>query len=171
MSKRLPTIYLVGAIRDDRQEDIEWRERVIAALGDQAVFLNPLAGKTFNPETKAWSMTAGVKPDARYIYKQDIWCVDRADVVIANMTSLAEKYPSIGSLMELGRATARGALIFTILDAGYTGHENQALYKLHPFIEQSSTATFTSVDDCIEFLSRQLDVLSGAFPRFDGYVR
>jgi nucleoside 2-deoxyribosyltransferase len=166
-----PTIYLVGAIRDGRREDIEWRERVIAQLRDKATFLSPLGGKTYDPETKRWSMTGGVVPDARFIYKQDMWCVDRADVIIANMTSLSERYPSIGSLMELGRATARGALIFTILEPGYTGHENQALYTLHPFIDQSSTATFSSVDACIDFLHRQLDVLSGRKPDFDGYAR
>jgi hypothetical protein len=164
-----PVIYLVGAIRDGRKDDIIWRETVINQLKDRATILNPMGGKTYNPTTKAWTMGGGVTPGASIIVKHDFWCVDHANVIVANMTSLAEGYPSIGSLMELGRATARGALIYTILDPNYTGHQNQALYRLHPFLSETSAASFASVAECVEFLRAQLNVLSGSNPHFGGY--
>jgi nucleoside 2-deoxyribosyltransferase len=102
------------------------------------------------------------------IVKHDFWCVDHADIIIANFTSLSEGYPSIGSLVELGRATARGALIYILIDSTYSGHETPNLYKLHPFLEQTAAVVFHSLDDLIAFLDRHLDVLSGADPRFDG---
>lgn len=162
-----PMIYLVGAIRDGRQDDIDWREYMINALEGDAVFLNPVGGKTFNAETKMWDMS-GIRPGSDVIVKHDFWCVDHADIIVANMTSLAEGYPSIGSLIEIGRATKTGALIYVILDPNYTGHGNQAMFKLHPFLEKNAAATFASVTDCTRFLDRHLDVLSGADPHFDG---
>ncbi len=165
----LPAIYLVGAIRDGRQDDIDWRENVIDLLDDQAVFLNPLGGKTFDATSRQWSMS-GISPAANVIVKHDFWCVDHADMIIANMTSLSEGYPSIGSLIELGRATLNNKLIYLILESGYTGHGNQAMFKLHPFLQEIAAATFTSVESCIDFLGRHLDVMNGVNPRFDGVI-
>ena len=169
MSGNIPSIYLVGAIRDGRKDDIDWRDNMIDALDRQAVFLNPVGGKRFNPETKAWDMS-GIPPKAEVIVKHDFWCVDKADIIIANMTSLAEGYPSIGSLIEIGRATARGSLIYIILDPNYQGHGNLAMFKLHPFLAQNAAATFDTVDSCITFLSRHLNVLNGMDPYYDGDV-
>lgn len=165
-----PVIYLAGAIRDNRPDDIEWRERVISALGDKATFLNPLGGKTYNSETREWTMSHKVPSTTKHIVPQDLWEVDRADIVIANLSALAEGYPNIGTLMEFGRATARGALIYTVLEANYAGHDNPKMYSLHPFLDWLSAASFTSVDDLIAFLHRHLDVLSGANPHFDGVI-
>jgi hypothetical protein len=59
-----PSIYLVGPIRDGREDDIAWREQVIQNLDGRAVFLNPLAGKTYDAEKRTWMMSAGVAPAA-----------------------------------------------------------------------------------------------------------
>lgn len=163
----VPVVYLVGAIRDDHPEDIDWRQQVISALAGKAVFLNPLGGKVFHRGTKRWEMS-GLDSTAAQIVRHDFWCVDHADIILANLRCLADNYPTIGSFMEIGRATARGALIYLILPPNYTGHQNSAMYRLHPFLEQTSAAQFTSVEAAITFLSRHLDVLSGARPEFDG---
>ena len=165
MTVRIPTIYLVGAIRDDHTEDIVWRAQAIEGLAGKAVFLNPIGGKTFNAATRAWTMS-GIDSTAGRIVKHDFWCVTRADIVLANMTSLSEGYPSIGSLLELGRATGTGALLYLILDPSYTGHQNAGMYRLHPFLAEIAAAVFDTTEAAISFLRRHLDVLSGQTPHF-----
>ena len=162
-------IYLAGAIRDGNADDVAWREKMIGKLEKQAIFLNPLGGKTYNPETKMWT-ASGVKPIASFTVKHDFWCVDRADMVVFNFRALTEKYPNIGTLVEFGRATSRGGLIYSIVNPTYTGHENTALFKLHPFLEENSAAVFPTVDSCIEFMRRHLEVLSGRDPHMHQFV-
>jgi nucleoside 2-deoxyribosyltransferase len=166
---RKPSIYLAGAIRDGVKDDIDWRERAISELAGLAVFLNPLGGKTYDPATRAWSVN-GIKPTTDVIVPHDFWCVDHADILIVNLTSLASGYPSIGTLMEFGRATARGSLVYAIVEQGYAGHDSPTLFKLHPFLERNSAVVFPGVDPCIDFLRGHLGVLSGATPNFHGYA-
>jgi nucleoside 2-deoxyribosyltransferase len=164
-----PIIYLAGAIRDNRPDDIEWRERVIKELGGLATFLNPLGGKVYDPGNGMWTM-GGIPSTAERIWKHDCWCVDHADIVLANLTALSEGYPNIGTLVEFGRATAKGALIYSIIDRDYTGHDKLKLYKLHPFLAQPSAVVFDSVGDAIAFLAKHLQMLSGENPHFGGVL-
>ena len=162
-------VYLAGAIRAGRFEDIAWRSRVIIALGGEPVeVLSPLAGKSYDEETKQWRVHGTIAPSAKYIVKHDLWMVNRADVVVVNLTALAEGYPSIGTLVELGAAAALGKLIYVVVDAEYTGHQNQAMYRLHPFIEQVASEVFTSVEALIAYLRPQVSVLLGDTPMFVG---
>ena len=162
-------IYLAGAIRDFNMGDIDWREKVIDKLSGEADFLNPLAGKTFNSESRKWLLN-GIPSTAKTIVQQDFWCVDHADIVIFNFSGLVEKYPNIGTLCEFGRSTARPLLRYIILEQGYTGHENSKMYGLHPFIAENAAAIFETVDSCIAFLEKQLPMLSGKAPWFKGVV-
>lgn len=166
---RLPTIYCAGAIRDGHPEDIAWREEMIDSLHTLATILNPLGGKTHHPVTKEWRMS-GIPSTTRAIVAHDLWMVDRADIVVANLKSLSEGYPSIGTLMELGRATKTGALIYLISEPGYAGHQNPGMFKLHPFLDALPAATFPSVDECVAFLESHLLVLSGQCPEFGGVL-
>lgn len=165
-----PIIYLAGAIRDGRDEDIFWRERVINELEEQAIFLNPLGGKRYNPVTKNWTMS-GFQAGAKVIVAHDLFCVKRSDIVLANLTALSEGYPNIGTLMEFGAAVGQGKLIYSIIEPGYEGHENPVLYKLHPFLSENSAMVFKSVEEGVAFLKRHLGVLSGAKPHFDGFAQ
>jgi len=160
----LITIYLAGAIRDGRLDDIEWREKAISELAGKAVFLNPLSRKHFDAKNSIWTL-AGRKVTAHSIVKYDLNAVKRADVVLANLTSLSEHYPSIGTLIELGAAASGGKLIYLILDKNFAGHEN-AVFTLHPFLQELATEIFESVDEAIEFLKRFLPALDGTQPRF-----
>jgi hypothetical protein len=178
----LPLVYLAGSIRDGNEPDIQWREDVIAALGTPihtgagpgqlARFLNPVGAKTYNPETKEWRIVN--RPSgARIIVRQDFWCVNRADIVLFNFRALSQKYPNIGTLVEFGAAANRypHCLIYSIVDPEYTGHENTAMFHLHPFIEENSAVVFATVPDAIEYLKGYLPVLSGQNPHFGGYVK
>ena len=163
-------IYLAGAIRDGNLDDVIWRERMIDELGKQADFLNPLGGKEYDPSTKKWT-ASGVPPISRFIVKHDFWCVDNSDIIIFNFRALSEKYPNIGTLVEFGRATGTGCLIYSIIDPAYQGHDNLGMFKLHPFLEENSAAVFATVDDCIKFLSSHLEVLSGRDSHMRGVNR
>ena len=166
-----PTIYLAGAIRDGVHEDIEWREQMIEALSDQATILNPLGGKTYNSTTREWDMS-GIVPDGGVIVPHDFWCVQRADIVVFNFLSLADGYPTIGTLVEFGHATARAprVLLYGIVPPQYSGHGNSALFRLHPFLAQNCAAVFPTVEACMRFLFLHLQVLSGRASRFGGYT-
>jgi hypothetical protein len=163
-------VYLAGAIRDGVDADINWREGIVSALGDKALFLNPLGGKTYHPDSPTgdwigrWRMANNVVPVGSVIVPHDFWCVRQADVVLANFESMAEGYPSIGTLVEWGYACALGKLRYAIAPEGSAA-------ATHPFIVENATVVFPNVPVAIAFLRRHLDVLSGADPHFDGVVR
>ena len=164
-----PRIYLAGAIRDDHPEDISWREHVIEMVQYRAIWLNPLASKTFDPETKNWTMS-GIQPKASVIVPHDFWMVEHSDVIVFNLTSMQEGYPSIGSLVEFGHATGLHPrpLIYTVLDTSNFDSQVQKVFgKLHPFLEINSAVVFDSVDKLIDFLVRHLPALSGDNPHFN----
>ena len=168
--EKILTIYLAGAIRDGHPEDVAWREAVIIALEGLPVrILNPLAGKTYDLTTKSWS-ASGVPSTAKFIWAHDRWSVDECDIAVFNFRALSQGYPNIGTLVEFGRATKVGALIYSIVDPDYTGHENAKMYKLHPFLEEPSASVFPDVASCIVFLKKHVAALSGRFPGFGGVV-
>ena len=168
MANKLSSIYLAGSIRDDVTKDISWRELVISSLeGFNVSILNPLGGKTYNPQTKEW-LASGAVPTGRFIVKHDFWAVDHADIVIFNFAALAEGYPNIGTLIEFGRATSTKSLLYVIIPEAYKGHGNTKLFKLHPFIEENSALVFPDLATCIDFMQQHLHVLSGQLPRFKG---
>lgn len=172
-----PLVYLAGAIRDDHPEDITWRRDMIDRVGARAIWLNPLAGKHYNPNPPEgqprWTLHQMVTSGAKLIVAQDLWCVARADVVIFNFDALKVGYPNIGTLIEFGVAVApsnRPKLIYTIIDPEYTGHANKGMFHLHPFIEINSSIIFPTVDHCIEFCARHFPVLSGMAPHYRGEI-
>ena len=154
---------MAGAIRDGVEEDIAWRERLIDAVGDRATILNPLAGNTYSGLTRRWSKS-GLDITPAMIVAQDFWHVDRADLIVFNFSALDDRYPNIGTLVEFGRATAMGCLIYSILPAGFAG--GKAMFSLHPFLARNSALVFPDADDCIAFVARHVDALSGRAPRY-----
>jgi hypothetical protein len=179
-----PRIYLAGAIRDGRPDDIAWRERIISELGDKASWLNPLASKTYDPATKIWTMS-GITPTASVIVPHDFWMVEHSDAIIFNLSALSEGYPNIGTLVEFGHATALNPrpLIYSVIDPNLVTNPNETLIPgvdpnsgrvqkmfggLHPFLSVNSAIVFKSIDDLVSFLNSHLPSLSGDQPRFLG---
>ena len=160
-------IYLAGAIRDGRLDDIEWREKVISSLAGLATIINPLGGKHFDAKNSVWTLCER-RVTAQSIVKYDFNAVNRADIILANLTSLSERYPSIGTLIELGAAAAQGKLIYLILDNKYAGHEN-AMFTHHPFLQEIAADIFESVDEAIEFLKKYVPVMSGVRARYGDF--
>lgn len=169
MAEKVLTIYLAGAIRDEHPEDIKWREDVIDALKGLPIrVLNPLGGKSF--ENGRWSVS-GVESSAAFIFDHDKWCVEQSDMVLFNFRALSEKYPNIGTLVEFGMAVGLPGkrLIYSVVDPAYTGHENERMYKLHPFLAQPSAHVFATMEDATKFLVRHVKVLTGRNPSFPAY--
>lgn len=143
-------IYLAGSIRDGVREDFAWRERAISALEhEDCTIFSPLAGKTYNPETKKWWVYETHVPDSKYIVHADYWCVDRMDIGLFDFRSLADGYPSIGTVSEWGRSTARSIVRFATVTPNQKGAN--AMFGLHPFIEQHAAKVFTDIDEMIDF--------------------
>lgn len=170
MNRKL-SMYLAGAIRDGREEDLIWREQVIQAFPGITI-LNPVANKRYiKTETQQTWIVGGdadFEPSAKFLVRHDFFMVDRADIVLANLSSLAEGYPSIGTMMELGRASGNGGLIYSIVPPSTPGLANK-IYKVHPFIEDISSQTFASVGDAIDFLAWHHFALDGSNPHYGGW--
>ncbi len=168
----VPTVYLAGAMRNSHiKEDVEWREEIIDSCLGLAVFLNPLAGKSFNPKTQEWDF-CGLNPDANLIVQHDFWCVERADIILFNLKSLSEGYATIGTLTEFGHGTNSSPrkLLWSIIDQSYTGHDHATSFNLHPFLEKNSAIVFHSLDEAYNKVPELLAVMSGKNPHFAGIV-
>ena len=168
MSFKVPTIYLGGAIRDNHPDDILWREEVISALGAYAVFINPLAGQTYHADKGGWTTYDGTFATSNYLVKKDFHNVDKSDILIVNFNCLMDGYPTIGSLIEFGRATKSSSLLFSILDSTYKGHGHKGMYDLHPFIKENSAMVFQDVASCVSFMRGELRATSGLDPHYAG---
>jgi len=169
MSEQVLSMYLAGAIRDGRKEDIEWREQVIDALKGLPVrIINPIAGKTY--EDGKWTVS-GVSSGAKFITKHDQFYVRQADIGLFNFRALSQGYPNIGTLVEFGWASnnVKPTLIYAIVDPDYAGHDSKKMYNLHPFIEQFAAQVFDTTEQAIEFLKRHVPVMTGLAPSFPAY--
>ena len=161
-----PTIYLAGSIRDHHDEDVQWRESAITRFSPYATVLNPLGGKKYTPG-EGWTL-ADEQLTGQQVVAQDLWCIRRASIVVGNLLSLADNYPSIGTLMELGFATAHHCLIFIMVPKAYTGHGTPGVFKLHPFLEYNSSRQFSSVTDCLHHVETILPILGGTDAHYGG---
>lgn len=154
-----PKIYLAGSIRDGVAEDFAWRERAIKALGRvRCTVFSPLAGKSYDPEKKMWYLYEKHFPSAKYIVDADFWCVDHSDLMLVDFRSLADGYPSIGTVGEWGRSTARSILRLATVAPNQKGAN--AIFGLHPFIEQFAAKVFTDVDEMIDFAVKHIDAIT-----------
>ena len=161
------TAYLAGAIRDGHPEDIEWREEFITALETEVDILNPLGNKAFNPTTGEWTVS-NIRTTSQHIVRQDFWCVDHADILIANLLPQAKGYPSIGTMMELGRASGNNCLVYAAIDPEHQSTPNPGVFKMHPFLEQIVAQAFPTLHDMLAFLVAHIPMLSGDLPRWKG---
>jgi len=155
-------IYLAGAIRDGNKYDIEWRDKIAYKLLRFASVkvLSPTAGKRYFPETKSWQC-CGIPPTANSIVRQDFAMIDQSDIVICNFEALAEGYPMLGTLVELGYATAKGKLIYSIWPTRLK--QGNEMFPVHPFVEVNSALLFPSMYDFLYYFidCRYCDVFEG----------
>lgn len=161
-------IYLAGSIRDGVPEDFDWRTRAIKAIDPRFVTIfSPLAGKSYDPQTKKWYIYGNHLPDSKYIVQADYWCVDRADIMLVDFRSLADGYPSIGTVSEWGRSTSRSILRLATVAPNQKGAN--AIFGLHPFIAEHAAKVFNDIDEMIDFAATHVKAVTDD-PRSVGFL-
>jgi nucleoside 2-deoxyribosyltransferase len=161
-------IYLAGAIRDGKEWDWRWRKNAALLLEQSVegiVVLSPMAGKRYFPMTKSWDCCR-IPPSAQMIVKQDFAMIDRADIILANFDAMADGYGCVGTLVELGYAVAKGKLIYSVWPRNLQAAN--AIYNIHPLVEENSAYVFPTVEEAVEYLRSYLNVTTGADNHFRG---
>lgn len=138
MSK--PKVYLAGPIAScTYREATAWRRAVALALSGRAECLDPMRDNDPSPPLSS-----------RAIVSRDLADVQRADVVLMALPSV-----SVGTLVELGWATAMGKLVILWLPHGVP----DAL-RYHPFILECASATVATIDEAVAVVRSFLNLPS-----------
>jgi nucleoside 2-deoxyribosyltransferase len=146
-----PAIYLAGPIRGI--QDYEWRKQFVEEYKKELTFRVPFDSALIQTKSQP-----GFKPGGYMAYRMDLDLVDRSDMVVANLLPMADGYPAIGTLFEIGYARAKGKLIFIVAD------EQR---KQHPFLAFGADGLYPSFEELGKFLHQYLGTLNGSCPVFD----
>ncbi len=76
------------------------------------------------------------------------------DIGLFDFRSFADGYPSIGTMAEWGRSTVRQVLRLATVAPNQKGAN--AMFGLHPFIEQHAAKVFVNIDEMIDFARMNL---------------
>ncbi len=155
MSTQKPTVYLAGPIRGI--EDYIWRRQIVKEYQDELVFHIPSDIVTMDI-----SKLRKFGPASYMTYRTDLDLIDRSEMVIANLLPMADGYPAIGTLFELGYARAKGKLIFLVADGKR---------KEHPFLAFGVDGLYPNFEELGVFLHQYLNILKGNCPIFDKLPR
>jgi nucleoside 2-deoxyribosyltransferase len=150
IEKDIPRTYLCGPIRDDR--DYLWRKEFVEEYEGRMQFRIPS-----DIITDDLSKLSRFSPASYMTYRTDLDLIDRSDILVANLLPMADGYPAIGSLFEIGYARAKGKLIFIVADSKR---------KEHPFLAFGADGLYSSFEELGKFLHEYLSILEGNCPVF-----
>jgi nucleoside 2-deoxyribosyltransferase len=151
MSASKPTCYLAGPIRG--VEDYIWRKNFTQEYADDLLFRIPSDVITMDL-TKLRSFG----PAAYMTYRTDLDLIDRSEIIVANLLPMADNYPAIGTLFELGYARAKNKLVFLICDKKR---------KEHPFLAFGTDGLYHDFEEFGKFFHDYLNILKGNCPVFE----
>lgn len=127
-----PIIYLIGPISGISYDQATlWRKEAKEQLEDMGyIVLDPMSGQEcLKGESKIGiNLENSIVVTNQYIYHSDIYKVNRADVLLANLLSDSATH-SLGTYIEIGYAIAKDKLVIVVT-------KDNNIYK-HPFIEYS----------------------------------
>lgn len=140
-------IYLAGFIQGSKlKECVEWRKKVREHYDHwkdeepyPIVWLDPLNGKDLATITDN-GLKSSCPPHA--IVHRDYKCVEKSDLIVANMDTFGEDRGLCGTICELAWAWQMKKPIILIT--------NEIKYKEHPFIKYFSSWIVESVDEMLE---------------------
>lgn len=140
-------VYLAGLIEGKCiKKCTTWRKRIRDYYDNwkggkryPIVWLDPLNGENF-AEISPDGLKGSLPPHA--IVHKDYMCVDKADLIIANMDTFGSKRGLCGTICELAWAWDKHKPIIMIT--------NEDRYKYHPFLEYFSSWIVPSVDELLE---------------------
>ena len=152
-----PAVYLAGPIRNE--DDYIWRKQFVEEYAGKLQFRIPsdilthdiTSANTANGKLRSFA------PAAYMTYRTDLDLIDRSDIVVANLLPMADGYPAIGTLVEIGYSRAKGKLIFIVADE---------IRKQHPFLAFGADGLYPSFEALGKYLHQYLDILNGGCPVF-----
>lgn len=156
VANKLPTAYLAGALRTI--EDYQWRKLVTEKTEGKLICFTPPDIIAEKPGDKSlvvgpdWFREQKFRPKNFMTQRTDLFLIDQADIVLVNLLALNDKYPCIGSLVEMGYAKGKNKFILAV-----AGPE----YKRHPFVAFTADGAFDTMDDMLEYLQHILVTVSG----------
>lgn len=112
--------------------------------------LQPMTGKGFfrteTTQEKEFKSTGYLNPIStdHAIFERDMWMVDLCDICLLDFTGTSKA--SIGMIVELARAKARGKQCLVIMDDSNP--------HWHAFIKECATIVLPTLDAAIQYLSK-----------------
>lgn len=155
--KNVPAVYLAGPIRTEA--DYRWRKEFVAEYEGELQFRIPsdILSKDVKKANQKDGNLRKFGPAAYMTYRTDLDLIERSDMIVANLLPMAEGYPAIGTLFEIGYARAKGKLIFIVADE---------VRKAHPFLAFGADGLYPSLEELGVFLHQYLGILRGQCPVF-----
>jgi len=127
VSGNKPLVYLAGPITGQSYaQAVYWRTTAAETLAGVADCLSPMRGKYhLRDETTIKMFYEDYKANPSAILFQDRFDVNRADVIFANCQGAAQV--SIGTILEIGWATAQNKPVILVLDEEDKWHDHKML--------------------------------------------
>lgn len=132
-------VYLAGPITDADSVHEGWRAELTTRLRTKygIIAMSPMAGEDY-PDR----FGVGPKYVSQVLTTRDWWMCSKADVVLANFENSVKA--SIGTVIELGWASARGVSVLAVIPPGNI-HE-------HPMIHSVATWVATDMEEAVGIL-------------------
>lgn len=153
--RRHLVLYLGGPITGLGYTDaLDWREEVRMRLASSAPHIeciDPMRAKQHlaGVESIGPHGHAGGLLNSHAVVARDMWDVDRCDIILLNL--IGAQQISIGSMVELGRANARGKFVIVVLPPEETGSDAGAGRNPHDhlFVFELASMVAPSVDEAL----------------------
>lgn len=145
-------VYLAGPILGATYDEARygWRKYVADRLAAGILALSPMRQEGHLAEVKG-TLEQGKWPKRvisgdKAVFYKDVLDIERADIVLVNL--IGAKRISIGTMVEIGLAFAKGKKIVTVMEPGNM-HE-------HPFVTEPSMIVTDSLDEAIDIVNSLL---------------
>jgi nucleoside 2-deoxyribosyltransferase len=144
-------VYLAGAITGLSYGDaLGWRLETAGKLMELGYdVLSPMRHKLHLKDEFEQKTLPAHHALFRDPFARDMHDIERSTYVIVNMTPSHAVGPSVGTLVELGTAWARGKYIIVV--DGLLDDDPD--YKLHPFVNGCARDVFATLDEAVDLLA------------------
>jgi nucleoside 2-deoxyribosyltransferase len=154
-------LYLAGAITGlSYGEAVAWREETANRLAETAPHVrcvDPTRAKRHlaNVDQIGPHGHPGGLLDGHAVVARDLWDLDRADVILMNLSGA--RRASVGCMVELGWARARGRFVIVVLPAEETaGAPRSADMPVNPhdhsFVHELASAVVGTLDEALALI-------------------
>jgi nucleoside 2-deoxyribosyltransferase len=154
VGRRPLLVYLAGPITGLSYADaLDWRAQVrerLASTAPHVRCIDPMRAKQHlaSVEKIGPHGHSGALLDSHAVVARDLWDVDRSDVILMNLSGAREV--SVGSMVELGRATVRGKFVIVVLPAEETGSESEHRNPHdHLFVHELASTVVKGLEDAL----------------------